>query len=152
LENGEALDAGLGEAAVYFDLGYLYIETNRLESALRNLQKSVNHADYDLGSRVLLGQIQLKMGKPKEAATELLEALRLADMQTVPADQAEEISQYYDPVIDEQFRNSEPEAATKLCNSILELLQRPDWQMHLVQARRQLKSTVKLCPHPLSIC
>ncbi len=136
-----SLDAGLDEAAVYFDLGYLYAEANRIESALRNLQKSVLHADYDLGSRLLMGQILLKMGKPKEASNELLEALRIADMQTVPADQAEEISQFYDPVIDEQGRQSDPETASKLCNSIIELLLRENWQENLVKARQQLQGT-----------
>lgn len=136
-----ALDSGLDEPAVYFDLGFLYAEANRLESAYRNLQKSVNYADYALGSRVLIGQTLLKMGKPNEASNELLEALRIADMQTVSADQAEEISQFYDPVIDEQTRISEPEAASRLCKSILELLVRPDWQMNLIQARQQLQGS-----------
>jgi len=145
-----ALDAGLDEAAVYFDLGYLYAEANRIESALRNLQKSVLHADYDLGSRLLMGQILLKMGKPKEASNDLLEALRIADMQTVPADQAEEIGQFYDPVIDEQGRLSDPEAASKLCNSIIELLLRENWQENLVKARQHLQgNTTEVVSAPI---
>ena len=136
-----ALDAGLDDASVYFDLGYLYAEANRMESSLRNLQKSVMHADYDLGSRLLMGQILLKMGKPKEASNELLEALRIADMQTVPADQAEEIGQFYDPIIDEHGRESDLEATSKLSNSIVELLFRENWQENLVQARQQLQGS-----------
>jgi tetratricopeptide (TPR) repeat protein len=136
-----ALDAGLDEAAVYFDLGYLYAEANRMESSLRNLQKAVLHADYDLGSRLLMGQLYIKMGKLKEASNELLEALRIADMQTVPADQAEEIGQFYDPIIDEQGRLSDSEAASKLSNSIIELLFRENWQDNLVKARQQLQGT-----------
>jgi tetratricopeptide (TPR) repeat protein len=134
-----ALDAGLDDGAVYFNLGFLYLGANRLESAFRHLQKSVNHTDYALGSRLLLGQTLLKMGKPHEASVELLEALRIADMETVSADQAEEVSQLYDPIIDEQARLSEGEAAAKLCDSILELLLRQNWQENLVQARQQLQ-------------
>jgi tetratricopeptide (TPR) repeat protein len=135
----KTLDAGLDDAAVYFDLGYLYAEANRMESAMRNLQKSVMHADYDLASRLLMGQILLKMGKAKEASNELLEALRIADMQTVSADQAEEIGQFYDPIIDEQSRQVDAEAASKLSNSIIELLFRPNWQENMTQARYQLQ-------------
>jgi tetratricopeptide (TPR) repeat protein len=137
----EALDSGLDDSSVYFDLGYLFAEANRMESSLRNLQKAVMHGDYDLGSRLLMGQILLKMGKPKEASNELLEALRIADMQTVPADQAEEISQFYDPIIDEHGRESDLETATKLSNSIIELLYRENWQDNLVQARQQLQGS-----------
>lgn len=136
-----ALSAGLDDAAAFFNLGFLYAETNRLESALRNLQKSVHHADYALGSRVLSGQILLKIGKPREARIELLEALRIADMQTVSADQAEEINQYYDPIIEEQGRLLDNESAAKLCDNILGLLMRPNWQMHLMQSRQQLQGS-----------
>lgn len=147
-ENGQALseleralEAGLDDAAVYYDLGFLYTESNRLESALRSLQKSVNHVDYALGSRLLLGKILLKMGKSREASNEYLEALRIADTQTVSADQAEEISQFYDPVIDEQARRPEDEATVKLCESVVQLLMRPDWQRNLIQARSQLQGS-----------
>ena len=137
----KAHEAGLDDAAVHFDLGFLYFGANRLESAFRHLQRSVNHQDYALGSHLLLGQMQLRMGKPREASIEFLEALRLADMQTVPADQSEEINQLYEPIIDEQSRLTDPETLAKISGSILELLMRPNWQGNLVQARQQLQGS-----------
>jgi tetratricopeptide (TPR) repeat protein len=137
----KANEAGLDDAAIHFDLGYLYFGANRLESALRHLQRSVNNQDYALGSRLLLGQVQLKMGKSQEASIEFLEALRLADMQTVPADQAEEINQLYETIIDEQSRLMDSDAQAKISSSIVELLVRPNWQENLVQARRQLQGS-----------
>lgn len=138
----KAHEAGLDDAAVHFDLGFLYFRANRFESALRHLQRSVNHQDYALGSRLLLGQLQQRMGKIREASIEFLEALRLADMQTVPADQAEEINQLYEPIIDEQSRIMDPDAQTKISSSIVEMLMMPNWQGNLTRARQQLQGSV----------
>ena len=82
-----ALEAGFTHPALYFDLGYLRAKSDRLESAVRHLTHSVKHKDYALGSRLLLGDILFKKGQVKPAASEYLEALKLADSTTVPADE-----------------------------------------------------------------
>ncbi len=87
-----AMDVGLDHPAAFFDLGYLYAQVGRLESALRQLQNAVKNADFALGARLLMGDLQRKKGLIKEASAEYLEALKLADVMLAPAETAEELS------------------------------------------------------------
>lgn len=140
-----AVDLGLDHPAAQFDLGWLLSEANRLESATRILQKAVKHPDFALGARLVLAQAHQKMGRPKEAATEYLEALRLADIQLVSPEQADALSQMYDPLIESQ-NGQTPEVQAKLCENIANFLVRPNWQDNLTQARQQLPAPVPGSP------
>ena len=97
-----ALEAGFNHPALYFDLGLLRAKGDRLESALRHLQFAVKHNDFNLAARLLMGQVNQKLGRLRAASVEYLEALRLADSMVVPPEQSEEISQMYEPLIEAQ--------------------------------------------------
>jgi tetratricopeptide (TPR) repeat protein len=135
-----AVDLGLDHAAAQFDLGWLLSEANRLESATRILQKAVKHPDFALGARLVLAQDYQKMGRPKEAAVEYLEALRLADIQLVSGDQSDALGQMYDPLIESQI-SQPPDVQAKLCENIAGFLMRVNWRDHLAQARKQLPAS-----------
>jgi tetratricopeptide (TPR) repeat protein len=132
-----AVDLGLDHAAAQFDLGWLLSKANRLESATRVLQKAIKHPDFALGGRLVLAQAYQKMGRPKEAAIEYLEALRLADIQLVRPEQADALSQMYDPVIETQLGQTS-DVQTKLSDNIAVFLVRPNWRKNLTLARQQL--------------
>ena len=80
----QALDAGLDHPSAYYLLGMLLDQAGRLESAVRNLQRAAQTPDLAMGANLLMGQILLKLGRGAEAAAVLLEALKYADLQTVP--------------------------------------------------------------------
>jgi len=145
-----AVDLGLDHAAAQFDLGWLLSEANRLESSTRVLQKAVKHPDFALGARLVLAQAYQKMGRPKEAAVEYLEGLRLADIQLVPAEQADALGQMYDPLIESQI-SQPPDVQAKLCENIANFVMRTNWRDHLTQARKQIPShTPGSMPMPLA--
>lgn len=146
----KALEAGYKHPALYFDLGLLRFKSDRLESALRNLQHSVKHADFALASRLLLGQIMLRMGRYREAAVEYLEALKLADSQVAPAELADEIRQLYEPIIEAQSAQKDESALKTLCENIHKMIVRPDWRETLRQAREQLPRAEGDVPLPLA--
>jgi tetratricopeptide (TPR) repeat protein len=133
-----ALDAGFNHAALYFMLGLLHFKSERLESAIRYLQHSVKHVDYALGSRLLQGQILLKRKQTREAAIEYLEGLKLADAAIVPAEQADEIRQLYEPIIEAQQQQTDEEANQRLCENIHKLLMQADWRNQLHRLREQM--------------
>lgn len=146
----KALDAGFKHPAVYFDLGMLRFKSERLESALRNLQGSVKHKDFALASRLLMGQILLKMARFNEASVEYLEALKLADSYIVPDDLADEIRQLYEPIIEAQFAQKDEGSLKILCDNIHKMLMRPDWRETLLKAREQLPKSEGDVPLPLA--
>lgn len=132
-----AIDAGLDLPAAHFNIGLLASEAGRLESSMRHLVKSVNHADYALATRLLLGQVNEKQGKLQEAATEFMEGLRLADSSVITPEQADELKQLYDPLI-EGLIGKEEEAYKRICKNISELVVHKGWRDRLLRARQQL--------------
>lgn len=133
-----AVEVGLENMAAAFDLGYLSARTGRAEQAVRQLQVSVKHSDYALGSRLLLGDLLRKKGQLKEAALEYLEALKLADAQMAPPEYHNDLLQLYDLLIESQRRQNDPDLYNRICDNVQELLDRRDWRNHLRQARQQL--------------
>ncbi len=146
-----ALEAGFNHPAIYFDLGSLRAKADRLESAVRNLTRSVKHNDYALGSRLLLGEIHFKKGQIKEASLEYLEALKLADSNTVSDEEADEIRQMYEPLIEGQQNQNDDTTNRRLCDSISKLLMRPDWRDQVHRTREELhKNREGTAPTPLA--
>ena len=133
-----ALEAGFNHPALYFDLGLLRSSGDRLETAVRHLSHAVKHNDFNLAARLLMGQINQKMGRLQAAAVEFLEALKLADAAIVPAEQSDEIRQMYEPLIEAQAAEKDEVALKRLCDNINDLLMRKNWRDHLHKSREQM--------------
>jgi len=146
----KAIEAGFKHSAAYFDLGLLRFKMERFESAQRNIQHAVKHADFALAARLLLGQIHLKQTRYKEAAIEYLEALKLADSQVVAPELADEIRQLYEPILETQSAQTDSGAFKSLCENIHKMLMRADWREHLMEAREQLPRAEGEIPLPLA--
>lgn len=136
-ELNRAMDAGLDHPAGYFNLGLLCFEAGRAESAVRHLGKAVHNKNYALGARIVLGQAQQKLGNLQEAATEFMEALRLADGEVVTPEVSDELKQMYDPLIEALIGQPE-EAYTRICTNVSRLLLIQGWREKLARARQQL--------------
>lgn len=133
-----AMEAGLDHPAAHFDLSLLLWEADRLEPAVKHLQRIIAHADYMLGGRLLLGQVYANMGKAQEAAVQMLEALKLADAQMVSPAQAEALRRSYDPLIEALVQQADNDLQVRLFNNIREMLLRSNWREHIANAREQL--------------
>jgi tetratricopeptide (TPR) repeat protein len=106
------------------------------DELIRHLAHAVQHRDYGLGARLLLGEILFKKGLYQDASLEYLQALRLADASTVPEAQADEIREQYEPFIDTQQAQKDADISRRLCDNVRELLTRTDWreQVHRTRA------------------
>ena len=133
-----ATEAGLEHAAAFFEVGYIRLQGDRLESAIRFLQRAVNHADFALAGHLLLGQTLEKLGRLNEATIEYLEALKFADSLVVPRHQMDEIQQLYEPLIEAESLRTESQAKERLCQNIKELILRPDWRERITRTRQEL--------------
>jgi len=144
LEN--ALEAGFTHPALYFDLGLLRSKSDRLESSLRHLINSVKHNDFNLAARLLMGQINQRLGRLGPASIEYLEALKLADAAVVPAENADEIIQMYEPLIEAQSAETDDDALKRVCDNINDMLMRKDWRDHLYKSREQMPKSEMVMP------
>ncbi len=138
VELEHALEAGIDHPAAFFDLGYLRFESERFESTQRYLQKAVQHPDFALGSRLLLGQTLNRLNRIDEAAIEYLRALALADISQIPEEQRQSILDAYDPIIESQRLVTDESLHQRVCDNVSELLMRPNWRASLLQARQQI--------------
>jgi tetratricopeptide (TPR) repeat protein len=151
VELEKAIDSGLESPAGFFDIGFLLSKGERQESAIRSLQRAVKHTDFALGARLLLGQIQSKLGRVKDASIEYLQALRIADSESIDPEYAEELYQIYDPIIEAFSQQSDQNIQTRLCENIEKMLVRNDWREHVKHARQQLPpQTTKSTPMALA--
>ncbi len=136
-----AMEAGFSHPALYFNLGYLRAKNERLESAVRYLTRSINHKKYALGSRLLLGDVLFKKGEIKSAASEYLEALKLADMAMVSEEEADALSQLYEPLLETQKNQDDDTTNRRLCENVNKLLMRADWRDQIHRTREQMRKT-----------
>jgi len=131
------VEAGLRNPAALFDLGLL-VYLKDPQKAMRHFQESVKHPSFALASYLLIGKICYDTGSLTEAAVAYLQALRLADSETVSGEEADELRQLYEPIIESQMRQNDPAMLKELCESIHNQLMRSDWRFYLKMARQQL--------------
>lgn len=138
VELERAMQAGLDSSAAYFVLGFLLSKNERFEDAIVYLRKAVQHELFGLGARLLLALTLYRMDQIKEASIEYLQALRIADAVSVQADQAEELMQLYEPLIETFSSQSDIKLQKRICENISKMLIRPDWKNQTQIARQQL--------------
>ncbi|MCC6148242.1 MAG: tetratricopeptide repeat protein [Anaerolineaceae bacterium] len=146
-----AIELGLDHPAALYLFSLLTYEKNH-QKAVQHLLVSVKHPRYALPSYLLLAKIYQSTGEYSQSLTYYLQALHLADAETIPAGQADELRRLYEPILEnpEQLTREESELR-KLCESIAVQLLRPDWRHFLQIARQQLTSTGKEgAPVPLA--
>jgi tetratricopeptide (TPR) repeat protein len=141
-----AIEAGLDHPSAYYDLGLIRSRGDRLESAIRYLRRSTDSADYALASQILLGRTQRFMGRLNEAATSYLEALRLADAQVIQDEHANDLRQMYDAIIEAEAKQSDPDIKNNLCDTIEDILSRPDWRESLARVRNGFQINLEGAP------
>ena len=148
LERAEA--AGFSSPALSFTLGYLQAERNE-EKAIQALNAAERSPEYALAAFLVTGRVQYRLKNFRQAAAACLQALRLADAETVPAALQTDLRQLYDPLIEGQSRANDDVALKSLCDKVFNHLIRPDWRELIAKARGQLPASAPgQVPVPLS--
>ena len=137
IELERSVDLGLNQIAAFFVLGLLLREKDP-NKALKHLQKSVRNTTYALASYILIANIYQNSGQLKVASINYFQALRLADAETVPQSEAEDLKQLYEPIFESQLHVNDEKDLGNLCNVINSQLSRSDWRTYLSAARAQL--------------
>lgn len=133
----KAVDLGLDEACTSYVLGLL-MRHRQPQKSVKHLEKSVRHPNYALASNLILAEIHERSGQFLEASGYYLQALRLADMETLSAEEAAELSQLYQPIFESQLKVNNEKDLKNLCSTISAQLVRSDWRDYLKEARNQL--------------
>lgn len=130
-------DLGLNQPGLHFVIGQLQLATDPVH-ALRRLQIAVQHPDFSLGAYLLMGQLHFAAGRLGEASAAYLQALRLADGETVSASQRDDLMQLYEPLVGAALQSEDTKKQTSLCESVAAQLMRPNWRQAVRAARAEL--------------
>jgi tetratricopeptide (TPR) repeat protein len=136
----KAQRTGMEHGALYLSLGGIYFDTERYEEAIKQFQPATSHLDYAAGAHFGLGLSYGRDGDMKNAISHLLDCLRLVDMTTVPARQADALSGLYENFHESLGRNENEEELVKIGESLVAFLSGEDWQQRVQQARQQLNA------------
>ena len=145
-----AQEAGFTSPGLSFTLGYLQAERNE-EKAIQALNAAERSPEYAMAAFLVTGRVHYRLKNYRQAAAACLQALRLADSETVPAAQQTDLRQLYDPLIEGQSRANDDTALKSLCDKVFSHLIRPDWRELIAKARGQLPASAPgQVPVPLS--
>ena len=134
------LDIGLEKTPVYFMLGLLLAEENP-SKAIKYLQNALRRQEYAIASYLLIGRINEQQNNFQEATTDYLQAYRLADLTTVLPEFVDELKQLYEPILEAQQHETNPETLMALCQNVRSQLMRADWRDYLQKARAQMATS-----------
>ncbi len=134
------LAADVDMPAVNFSLGLLYQGNVRLDDAIVQFQRTVNHPEYRLGSLFALGELYRAKGQVDEALNYFLEALKIVDLQTVSREQADDLIQVYESLAETYAAKGEAHQSGAFVNTLVEFLSSKGWADKVVQARNRLNT------------
>jgi len=137
IELESAVELGMEQPSCFYVLG-LILRAKSPQKALKYLERSVKNPDYELASHLLIADTLYGLGQFKEASAAALKALQIADTKSVPDEQADELSQLYEPIFESQTHVTKEEDLQYLYQVINKQLERPDWRDYLKAARKQL--------------
>ncbi len=85
-----------------------------------------------------MAQIQEKAGQLKDSSNYALQALKLADVLSVPRELENELTQLYEPILEAHERVNEVKDLANITKTVQAQLMRNDWREYLKEARSQL--------------
>jgi tetratricopeptide (TPR) repeat protein len=133
-----AIQGGMRQPAVHFNLGLLYQERVRLDEAIEQLQLAVDDPEYKLGGHFALGECYRARGRLDEALTHFIEVAKIVDMRTVSRDQAGDLVRLYESLAGTYALKGEQEQALAFTNALVEFLSTKGWEDKVKEARQRL--------------
>jgi tetratricopeptide (TPR) repeat protein len=91
-----AIAMGMERSDVFYSLGLLYQERGDHARAVQALHNAAHDPEYALSAHYALGSSYQTLGKPKEAAQEFEQTIRLVDLQTIGKAEADDLIHIYE--------------------------------------------------------
>ena len=88
--------AGLDNASLYYTLASNYLDQENYKEAIKHFTSATKNPEYASGAHYGLGVCYARTDKMKEAVIQLINSLRAVDITTVPATQADALSNLYE--------------------------------------------------------
>ncbi|MGC9336058.1 MAG: tetratricopeptide repeat protein, partial [Anaerolineae bacterium] len=136
----QVIDAGVDRPAAHFNLGLLYQQRLRFESAIPEFRDALRNSQYALGAHFALGECYRALGRVDEALEHFVQALKIVDLGTVQREQADDLINLYDALADSYIAKGDRDKALAFTNSLVEFLSSKGWEDKARDARKRLDS------------
>jgi tetratricopeptide (TPR) repeat protein len=132
------LEVGLDRPEVHFNLGLLYQEKTRWREAVRHLSMVGDHEDYRLGALLVMGECYRAQGRIDLALSNLLEVLKLVELDLVSRDRRDGVVQLYESLADSYATKGDPEQTRHFIDSLIRFLNNKGWEDKVREIRERL--------------
>ena len=132
------LKMGEDRPAIHFNLGLLFQQQMRFEEAIERLRQSAKYPEYRLGSHFALGQCYRAQGQVETSMEHFLEVIKIVDMETVGREQADDLIQLYENLVESYRATGDAEKAKAFSDSLVQFLSGKGWQDKVREARKRL--------------
>lgn len=138
-----AINAGAHQAAMYFNLGFLYREQGQLNEAAAMLERSATEPAFKVSSLFILGLINQAIGKLEAAAKYFVEALKALDLQTVSGQRYYALAQTYDNLISSYTDQINADKLNKFATTLTRFFANSDWEQRVYEARQRMNKVAE---------
>ena len=132
----QAVQGGMKQASLFFNLGVLWNELGEFDHAVEMLNVAAQDGKYGLGAQLALGETYQGADKTDVALRHFVEVLRQVDMSTVGSQKAQELFQYYGHLARNYVTEGDPVKISSFISSVKKFFAHPAWERRLHEARQ----------------
>ncbi len=137
-----AIKERFSHTAIQLSLGVLYLELDP-ERAIKPLTTATEDARLAAGAHHGLAQAYMAINKPQQAATHLVETLRLVDLAlAVTESERSQLRAVYDD-LQANIQRGDKQQLAAMNQRFVSLLTGGDWKQRVAETRRQLEETAR---------
>lgn len=134
---------GIRFPALSMCLGALYLKQEQWQDAQKYLDRVKGEKDFAAGVAHGLGRVFMGLKRPREAAEQLLKALRLADTGlAMHPDEASQLSAVYDILL-RRTKSMQDKDLLLMDEQFSRWLTGPDWKVRIPQTRQALNERLR---------
>ncbi|HUS16160.1 MAG TPA: tetratricopeptide repeat protein, partial [Chloroflexia bacterium] len=123
-----ALAAGLDTAALHYNLGLLYQQSEQWPKAVASLEKAADDPEYAMSSQYALGECYRHMGRPADMTRAFESALSLVDLQHVTKNEVADLIDLSRAAADANVAMGDVPRAASIYESLAAFLQARRWR------------------------
>jgi tetratricopeptide (TPR) repeat protein len=133
----ERAEPRIRHPALKMNLGGLLVMKNRPDDAIKHLGEASTSSAFAAGAYHALGVAYFRLGRQKQAAKFLLQALQMLTQENTGHERSvfDELSVIVPSATDE--------AQAKINQRLIEMMQGKDWRARIVETQRQLEETLR---------
>lgn len=135
-----AIEAGLDNQDIRFNLGLLYKEKLSLDEAITHLRKALEYEPLSVGAHFALGECFRLKGQLEEALRHFFEALRILDLSTLDHSRADEVTRIYKALAESFVAQGDKRKALEYINSLVSFFSLRGWEDKVREIKEYIKA------------